>query len=87
MPQELSFLLSCDAAKQRVARGCGGFVVHVEVSGDLNEPCRFVECDADDLSHAIDVAETWVHEMGKVSAAIRRVDRGGSLHKPCKFVS
>ena len=79
----LSFLLSADAAEQRMAERKPAFVVHVETSSDMSVADRFIELDADDADHAGNLADAWVDRMGNASAAIRRVMPDGTLHKPC----
>jgi len=83
----ISFLLSADAASQRMIARKPQFVVHVETSGDIAKAQRFVELDADDAEMAANIADAWVYSMGNASAAIRRVMHTGELHKPCKIVS
>ena len=79
----LSFLLSADAAEQRMVERKPAFVVHVETSSDMSVADRFVELDADGADHAGNLADAWVDRMGNASAAIRRVMPDGTLHKPC----
>mgnify|MGYP000023512927 FL=1 len=83
MAHSLSFLLSADAAEQRMIERKPAFVVHVETSSDMSAADRFVELDADDAEHASNLADAWVNSMGNASAAIRRVMPDGTLHKPC----
>ena len=83
MALSLSFLLSADAAEQRIIERKPAFVVHVETSSDMSIADRFVELDADDAEHAGNLADAWVDIMGNASAAIRRVMPDGTLHKPC----
>lgn len=88
MAHSLSFLLSSEAASQRAIARKPRFVVHAEVvSGLCREADRFVELDADDIGHAHTLADAWVNRMGAASAAIRRCDADGSLHKPCGIIS
>jgi len=88
MAHSLSFLLSSEAASQRADARKPRFVVHAEVvSGLCRDADRFVELDADDIGHAHTLANTWVNHMGAVSAAIRRCDDDGALHKPCGIIS
>lgn len=88
MAQSLSFLLSSEAAVQRATRSTASFVVHAEtVSGLDRETERFVEIDADDVDHAHNLARHWVDVFGAVSAAVRRRDPDGTLHKPCWIAS
>ena len=83
MATSLSFLLSADAASQRMIERKPAFVVHVETSSDMAVADRFVELDADDAEHAGNIADAWVDRMGNASAAIRRVMADGTLHQPC----
>lgn len=83
MAHSLSFLLSADAAGQRIVERKPAFVVHVETSSDMGVADRFVELDADDAEHAGNLADAWVDRMGNASAAIRRVMADGTLHAPC----
>ena len=83
----ISFLLSADAASQRMIARKPQFVVHVETSGDIAKAQRFVELDADDAEMAANIANAWVYSMGNASAAIRWVMHNGELHKPCRIVS
>ena len=83
MALSLSFLLSADAADQRIIERNPAFVVHVETSSDMSIDNRFVELDADSAEHAGNLANVWVDVMGNASAAIRRVMPDGTLHKPC----
>ena len=83
MAHSLSFLLSADAAGQRMVERQPSLVVHVEIHSDMNVADRFVEIDADDLGHAEVLAHTWVKTMGKASAAIRRVYTDGTLSGTC----
>jgi hypothetical protein len=83
MALSLSFLLSADAAEQRMAERKPAFVVHVETSSDMSVADRFVELDAGDIEQAGNLADAWVDRMGNASAAIRRVMPDGTLHKPC----
>lgn len=83
MALSLSFLLSADAAEQRMTERKPAFVVHVETSSDMSVADRFVELDAGDIEQAGSLADAWVDRMGNASAAIRRVMPDGTLHKPC----
>ena len=84
MALSLSFLLSDTAATKRAARADAQFVIHAEVVSGLDrESDRFVEIDADDADHAYRLARHWVDTFGAVSAAVRRRDANGKLHKPC----
>jgi hypothetical protein len=83
MALSLSFLLSADAAGQRMIERKPAFVVHVETDSDMSVADRFVELDADDAQQASNIADAWVDRMGNASAAIRRVMADGTLHKPC----
>jgi len=83
MATSLSFLLSADAADQRMIERKPAFVVHVETDSDMSVADRFVELDAEDAEHAGNLADAWVDRMGNASAAIRRVMADGTLHKPC----
>lgn len=83
MPTSLSFLLSSDAAEQRMIERKPAFVVHVETFSDMAVADRFVELDANDAEQAGNIADAWVDRMGNASAAIRRVMPDGTLHKPC----
>ena len=83
MALSLSFLLSADAAEQRMAERKPAFVVHVETSSDMSVADRFVELDAGDIEQAGNLADAWVDRMGNASAAVRRVMPDGTLHKPC----
>jgi hypothetical protein len=83
MALSLSFLLSADAAEQRMNERKPAFVVHVETSSDMSVADRFVELDAGDIEQAGNIADAWVDRMGNASAAIRRVMPDGTLHKPC----
>lgn len=88
MPFSLSFLLSSDAAAQRMAQRKPRFVVHAEmISGLDRNSDRFQEIDADDLAHAHNLARHWIDKFGAASAAIRRVDPDGSLNKPCHIAA
>lgn len=86
MSHALSFLLSAEAAAARAASRKPRFVVHIETCGDMSKADRFVELDADDIGHAHDLAHNWVHTFGNTSAAIRRADADGKLHKPCAYI-
>lgn len=85
MALSLSFLLSSAAASQRANREPSArFVVHAEVvSGMDRESERFVEIDADDVEHAHTLARHWIDTFGAISAAVRRKEPNGALHKPC----
>ncbi len=83
MALSISFLLSADAAGQRMIERKPAFVVHVETSSNMSVADRFVELDADNMEHAGNLADAWVDRMGNASAAIRRVMPDGTLHKPC----
>jgi hypothetical protein len=83
MALSLSFLLSADAAEQRMTERKPAFVVHVETSSDMSVADRFVELDAGDIEQAGNLADAWVDRMGNASAAVRRVMPDGTLHKPC----
>ena len=83
MALSLSFLLSADAASQRMSSRKPAFVVHVETSSDMDVADRFVELDAQDMEQAGNIADAWVERMGNASAAIRRVMADGTLHAPC----
>ena len=79
----LSFLLSADAASQRMIERKPAFVVHVERSSDMSVADRFVELDAEDAEQASNIADAWVDRMGSASAAIRRVMADGTLYNTC----
>lgn len=74
--QTIQFLLSADAADQRMVARKPTVVVHVEV-----EAGRFIELDADDLAHGHRLAQMWVDpaQMGKMSSAVRPVRTDGTL--------
>ena len=86
MPQSLSFLLSVEAARARMVERKPAFVVHVETSSDINVADRFVELDANEVTQAENMANTWVRHMGNTSAAVRRVLHDGTLLDPIKIV-
>ena len=87
MPHTMNFLLSSEAAADRVTRlgrqiqWCGKpvRVVHVEIHGALGEASRFEEFDApfDRMAHFI--VKTWLTRHGASTAAIRMVYPDGTL--------
>lgn len=79
----LSFLLSRQAANERIAERKPKFVVHVETHSDWLVADRFIELDAYDIDEAHDLATAWVDHLGNTSAAVRRVVSDGTLHNPC----
>ncbi len=80
----LSFLLSNDAAKSRMAERKPKFVVHIEVvSGMDRDAPRFEELDADSAEHAELIGNSWKQNAMCISFAVRRVMHTGELHKPC----
>jgi hypothetical protein len=72
----IEFLLSPDAAAQRMIERKPKVVVHVELASD-----RFEELDADDLDHGHRLADNWVTNMRAISAAVRPVLSTGMLGK------
>ena len=58
------------------------YVVHVELNGNCENPKRFQEIDADGIGHALILLRRWLIIHGAVSAALRKVDRDGSLGSP-----
>ena len=83
MAPSLSFLLSADAAEQRMTERNPAFVVHLETSRDMAVADRFVELAAGEIEQAGNPPDAWVDRMGNASAAVRRVMPDGTLHKPC----
>jgi len=86
MPHSLSFLLSTEAAKARMVERKPAFVVHVETTSNFEFPDRFVELDANEVTQAENMANTWVRHMGNTSAAVRRVLHDGTLLDPIKII-
>jgi len=86
MAHSLSFLLSSEAAQGRMVERKPAFVVHLEITSDMNVADRFLEFDVDDLGHAEGIAKAWINKMGITSAAIRRVMHDGELHEPCAII-
>ena len=58
------------------------YVVHVELNGNCENPKRFQEIDADDISHALTLAKQWVTVHNATSVGIRKVERDGNLSEP-----
>ena len=58
------------------------YVIHVELNGNCENPKRFQEIDADGIGHALILLRRWLIIHGAVSAALRKVDRDGSLGSP-----
>ena len=58
------------------------YVVHVELNGNCENPKRFQEIDADDISHALALVKQWLKIHHVTSAALRKVNRDGSLGSP-----
>ena len=86
MAHSVSFLLSADAAQARMSERKPAFVVHVETHGDISVADRFVELDANEVTQAENMANTWVRHMGNTSAAVRRVLHDGTLLDPIKII-
>lgn len=84
MPQSLAFLLSDEAAKQRMIERNPSFVVHLEVvSGMDRDTDRFEELDAESADHANNIGSAWKDNGMCHSYAVRRVMHTGELHRPC----
>ena len=80
MPTSLSFLLSSDAAEQRMIERKPAFVVHLEVAPGTDSP--MTEIDAIDLDHAQLISCDWLCKGRAVSAGIRQVNDLGFLGDP-----
>lgn len=78
----LSFLLSSDAAAQRMIERKPRFVVHAEARGG-----EFSELDAECAQHAHNIASAWTQNGLADSAAVRRVFHDGSLGQPIRIWS
>lgn len=84
--QTIDFLLSDEAAVARKKTRKPSFVVHVECHSNMKNDERFIELDADDLNHAISLANHWVTVLGKTSAAVRQTFENGKLKSPSLIV-
>tara|TARA_R110000744_G_scaffold3068_3_gene11991 strand:- start:887 stop:1213 length:327 start_codon:yes stop_codon:yes gene_type:complete len=95
MTHSIEWLTSKDAAYERFKRLSGDdevaafnsiarhqYVVHVEFNSNFENPKRFQEIDADGVSHGLVLLRHWLMVHGAVSAALRKVDRDGSLGSP-----
>ena len=85
--KSVEWLCSDEAAKARYKRLTEGqamidphqYVLHIEVNGGMDNPSRFQEIDADNIRHALELAERWVMVHNATSVAIRKVASDGSL--------
>lgn len=77
MAHSLSFLLSPEAADQRMRQRNPKWVVHAEVSPSTNEP--MLELDAEDRDQAVAIASNWLIRGSCVSCGIRYVHHDGTL--------
>ena len=91
MAYSVKWLCSDEAATARYKRLTDGqtypmithqYVVHVELNGNCENLERFQEVDADGIGHALILLRRWLIIHGAVSAALRKVDRDGSLGSP-----
>ena len=90
--KSVDWLCSDEAAKSRYKRLTEGqdypmieshqYVLHIEVNGRMDNPNRFQEIDADNIRHALKLAERWVMVHNATSVGIRKVARDGSLGCP-----
>ena len=90
--KSVEWLCSDEAAKSRYKRLTEGqdypmidphqYVLHIEVNGRMDNPNRFQEIDADNIRHALKLAERWVMVHNATSVGIRKVARDGSLGSP-----
>jgi len=83
MPNTLKFLMSKEAAYQRMLKRKPAFVVHIRTE-NLE---HFIELDADSPEQGEIIAKNWVTNMGKTSASIRRVFYDGTLAEPFKEIT
>ena len=91
MAHSVKWLTSGEAATARYKRLTDGqdypmithqYVVHVELNGNCENPRRFQEIDADDISHAFTLAKQWIMVCKATSVGIRKVKRDGNLGEP-----
>ena len=94
MPHSISFLLSDEAAKMRLARLDGKVkarrgnkcVIHVEVEptidGPLDHRNAMLEFDAISPTSAMKIGKRWLSHHGAKTFAIRRIMDDGSLSAP-----
>jgi hypothetical protein len=89
--KSVEWLCSDEAAKSRYKRLTEGqdypmithqYVLHIEVNGRIDNPNRFQEIDADNIRHALKLAERWLMVHNATSVGIRKVARDGSLGSP-----
>ena len=91
MAQSVKWLTSEETGELRYNRITDGqdypmithqYVVHVELNGNCENPRRFQEIDADDISHAFTLAKQWIMVCKATSVGIRKVKRDGNLGEP-----
>ena len=94
MPHSISFLLSGEAAKERLARLKGKVrsgkgnkcVIHVEVEptieGPLDHLNSLLEFDVLNPTTGIKIGKRWLEHHGAKTFAIRRIMDDGSLSAP-----
>ena len=91
MANSVKWLTSEEAGELRYKRLTDGqdypmithqYVVHVELDGNCENPRRFQEIDADDISHALVLVKQWLKIHHVTSAAIRKVKCDGNLGEP-----
>jgi len=95
MTHSIEWLTSDVAAYERYKRLAGDdevalfnciarhqYVIHVELNSNFEDPKRFVEIDADGLSHALVLLKQWLMVHGATSAGLRKVDSGAFLGSP-----
>ena len=58
------------------------YVVHVELNSNFENPKRFQELDANNVPHGLTLLKNWLMVHGASSAALRKVNRDGSLGSP-----
>ena len=80
MAHSLSFLLSSEAADQRMRQRNPKWVVHAEVDPNTDEP--MLELDAENREQADAIARNWLIRGSCVSCGIRYVNRDGTLGEP-----
>jgi len=91
MAYSVKWLTSKEASIGRLARLTEGqeypdlnhkYVLHVELNGNMENPDRFQETDADNINHALTLAKQWVTVHGVTSVAIRKVEKDGDVGAP-----
>ena len=83
MAHSLSFLISAEAAAERMVERKPNFVVHIELDHGSDVADRFVELDCITLNGAMRLIDDWMRDGKYASGSMRRVMDDGELHEPC----